>query len=148
MDTNKIKQLVAIAILGFLLIIGGGQDCHGQSDTSSINLEDRTIESPTTPAQFPGGEREMYCFIDRNLDKDLLRSVDTTGTAWARFTVDRDGQVTKIHIRRSLTEAVDNELIRVIGLMPEWSPGKLWNAAVGSWYNLPLKIPYENKHCH
>ena len=112
----------------------------------SVCAQGQTILiTPEIPPSFPGGEKELYCFIDRNLDKELLRTVDTTGMTWVQFTINTNGKVTDIKIVKSLTQTVDNELLRIIKLMPDWEPGKIGDKAVETKFTVPLKIPYENK---
>jgi hypothetical protein len=55
--------------------------------------------------------------------------------------------VTEVKVLKSLTEAVDNELARIIRLMPAWTPGAQRGKVVEVKYILPLKLPYEAKHC-
>lgn len=134
------------AILPLLLTCTCGQHCHGQADTDRIDTNLVLID-PETPPSFPGGESELFCFIDHNIDKGLLRSVDITGSVFAQFTVDTTGHIFDIKIIKSLNKTVDDELIRIISLMPQWKPGRAWNKAVEVKYVLPLKVPYVNR-CH
>jgi periplasmic protein TonB len=96
---------------------------------------------------FQGGEKQLYCFLDQNLDKELLSSVDTSGLAIAQFLIDSTGLVTKFKIIKNLNPVVDKELLRVIEIMPPWIPGRQMNKCVSVMFTLPLKIPYENKFC-
>lgn len=109
---------------------------------------DTEITDPIeTFPEFQGGEKQLYCFLDNNLDKEKLRSVDTSGLVIAQFTIDSTGRVTNIKIIKALNPIVENELIRVIEIMPPWKPGKQMNKCVSVLFNLPLRIPYENKFC-
>gem|GEM_PF-4326214 len=94
--------------------------------------------------EFPGGEKELYCFIESVINKDLLITIDTTGIAYAQFVVDTSGNIKEIMIVRPLNPVADNELLRVLGLMPKWRPGKIYEKPVAVKITLPLKIPYKN----
>ena len=96
-----------------------------------------------TYPEFPGGEKALFCFIDENVDKEIIENLKE-GMSIAQFTVDTSGQVQNIRIARSLTKVVDEELIRIIRLMPNWILGKLGDDAVEVNYALPLKIPYKS----
>ena len=96
---------------------------------------------------FPGGEKELFCFINKNINLEKLKSIDTVGQAFASFIIDTTGEIKDIKIIKSLNPIVDKELLRIISLMPKWTPGKQSDKLVPVSISLPLRIPYENKFC-
>ncbi len=128
--------LVALGISSFTSLMA-------QNDTLRVT-EGIVYEPIEEYPEFPGGETELNCFIERVVDKDLLSKLDTIGMAWAQFTIDTLGNVSGAVITKSLVEEVDQELLRIIGLMPQWKPGRLRGKLVATGYNLPLKVPYKN----
>lgn len=146
MSADRTKGLVGATINALLLMAFGIQHCHGQVDTTTVDTDEHLVFiNPEISPSFPGGEMEMFCFIDRTINKHLLRSVDTTGTAYAQFAIDTTGHISEIRILKPLTEVVDNELLRVIGLMPNWRPGRIGEKVVDVQYNLPLRVPYKDE---
>ena len=111
-------------------------------------IEEPPIDFPDIMPKFPGGDFELLCFIDNNINKGILQKSKVEGKSWAKFTIDTTGQVTDIRIIKSLSEMVDNELLRVISLMPRWTPGERYNKLIEVDFSIPLIIPYENKNCY
>ena len=70
---------------------------------------------------FPGGDEELIKFVKKNLrypDKAVKDSLQ--GKVIAKFNTDKDGKVCKVRIVQSLSLETDNEVIRVISMLPNW----------------------------
>ena len=142
------KEKIITYCIAFIILIIFIGNCFGQTKKDSLNIKEEYIfDHPETQPEFPGGEKELWCFIDKNLNKQLLYSIDTIGRSIASFTIDTTGSVCDIKIMRSLNPIIDNELLRIIKLMPKWKPGKFYDKPVEVKYQIPLKLPYENKFC-
>ncbi|HCT70256.1 MAG TPA: energy transducer TonB, partial [Bacteroidales bacterium] len=53
---------------------------------------------------------------------------------------ERDGSLSDIRILRGLGYGLDDEVLRVIRLMPRWTPGKQRGKPVRVQFNLPVKF--------
>lgn len=62
------------------------------------------------------------------------------GTVFAKFTIEKDGSITHPEIIRSVGSGCDEEVLRVIGQMPKWSPGKKGGQPVAASFTLPVKF--------
>lgn len=70
---------------------------------------------------FPGGDDELIKFVIKNLrypDKAVKDSLQ--GKVIAKFNTDKEGKVCKVRIVQNLSLETDNEVIRVISLLPNW----------------------------
>lgn len=89
--------------------------------------------------QFPGGEKAMMDFIASNLKYPQQAIKDNVeGAVLAEFIINAEGKVIEPRIVNSLTPECDNEVIRVINLMPAWTPGQQDNMAVNVKFALPI----------
>ncbi|MBP6459867.1 MAG: energy transducer TonB, partial [Crocinitomicaceae bacterium] len=95
-------------------------------------------------AQFPGGEKELMKFIYCNLNLASLK-IDESKIVIISFIIDNNGQVLDIKVNRGISETLDNEAIRIVSLMPNWTPGKKNGKPVKSRYNLPIYFDKEKK---
>lgn len=86
---------------------------------------------------FPGGESERARFFANNI-RVPAESVD--GAVYVSFIVKADGSVANAKILRGLGKSYDEEVLRVINLMPKWFPGKQNGEAVDVLFNLPVKF--------
>ncbi len=114
---------------------------------SQINDESILTDPVQTNPVFSGGEKQLFCFLDKTLNKAILKFPDTSGVVIAQFTIDKKGIVKDINIIRPLNQFIDNEFLRVIQLMPKWIPARKSNKPFSTKLKLPLRIPYENKFC-
>lgn len=78
-----------------------------------------------TMPKFPGGNKGLGIFIQKNLNyPPMEREKNHMGKSIVQFVVDTSGLVSEAKIIKSSGyEALDNEAIRVINLMPKWEPG-------------------------
>ena len=138
------KQTPLLLILLFAITtICNSQDKDGRK---SQIIED-IIDPVETWPSFPGGEKALFCFIYHNLDTIKLKNVNKRGFTYSQFIVDTTGKIWDVKILRGIESIADNELIRIIKLMPPWNPALQAGKKVKVLFNLPLKIPYENKFC-
>ena len=89
--------------------------------------------------QFPGGEKAMMEFIATNL-KYPQQAVkdDVQGMVLVDFVINTEGTATDPKIVRSLSPECDAEVIRVVSLMPAWTPGQQDGKTVNVKYTLPV----------
>ena len=93
--------------------------------------------------QFPGGNAEMIKFIRQNLKYPAkAKEKGIEGTVFLNFVVNTDGSITKIRVSNVLKTApeLEKEAIRVVHLMPLWTPGKQKGNPVKVLYNLPVRF--------
>lgn len=88
-------------------------------------------EMPT----FPGGEKKLFEFLHNNLHYPPL---DMEGTVYLSFIVGKDGKIRDIKVIRSLGRLFDEEASRVVGIMPDWNPGRQNGIPVAVQFKLPL----------
>ena len=78
--------------------------------------------------QFPGGAAEFMKWLTKNLKYPATaQQQKVKGRVVAEFIVNKDGSVTDLQLVEHLNLACDNEVLRVLRMMPNWEPG-LMNA--------------------
>ena len=103
--------------------------------------------------RFPGCENQsekkrktcadklMLSFMFKNIRYPKEASRDSTeGTVVAQFIVEKDGTLTEKKIVRKVGSGCDEEVIRVIDMMPLWEPGRQSGKPVRVRYTLPVKF--------
>ncbi len=91
--------------------------------------------------QFPGGEKEMMNFIKTNLHYPVLaQEMGVSGTVIINFVIDKNGSISNISLTRGIGSGCDEEAIRVLKLMPKWTPGRQGGKTVRVSYNLPFRF--------
>ena len=94
---------------------------------------------PTQMPRFPGGGPAMDAFIQENTKYPESAKADKEqGKVYVSFVVEQDGKITDIQIKKGVSKSLDAEAARVVGLMPNWEPGKNRGKAVRTRYTLPI----------
>jgi TonB family protein len=107
--------------------------CFAQNDTTRITQ---------TQPEFPGGDSELMPFIREN-----IRPKGAEGKVFVVFVVDTDGSVVNVDLHKGLKDCseCDKEALRVVNLMPKWSPGKQNSKAVKVRYIIPILFKQESE---
>ncbi len=90
---------------------------------------------------FPGGEAELMKYLGKNTKYPAIaKDAGIQGTVFVTFVVDTDGKVKDVRVLRSIGGGCDEEAIRVVENMPDWSPGRQRGKNVKVQYNLPIRF--------
>ena len=80
--------------------------------------------SGTTPPSFPGGDEARIAFFGNNIHYPAIaREKNIQGTVLLRVLIDKDGKVTNPSIEKGIGGGCDEEVLRVVKMMPDWNPG-------------------------
>ena len=91
--------------------------------------------------EYPGGERVMLDFLQTNLiypSSSAKKGIQRTSIF--RIVISKTGNVTDIIVVKGLDEACDAEAIRVLKMMPKWSPGKQNGEDVSVYFTIPIQF--------
>lgn len=91
--------------------------------------------------EFPGGEAAMKAFIEKNFEyprKALKNGVE--GQVLVSFVVDKTGEVTDIKVVRDIGWGCGQEAVRLLRIMPRWTPGFNDDNPVKVRYSLPFNF--------
>jgi len=104
------------------------------------NNDEKTV-SADQPAEFKGGEAQLYDYIEQNLNypKDAAK-LNIQGKVLVNFVIEKDGSISNVRIFQGVHESLDNEAIRIVNNMPRWLPGKKDGQLVRSYFTLPINF--------
>lgn len=109
---------------------------HSGADTTYYPFEEQ--------AEFKGGIEKMYQYLSENLHyPSEANENNIQGIVRLHFTVEEDGLITNIEIKKGAYKYLDQEAMRVVAEMPNWTPSKDEGTPVKSYYNLPLKFIHD-----
>ncbi|GAB3829317.1 energy transducer TonB [Hymenobacter jeollabukensis] len=90
---------------------------------------------------YPGGVEQMQAFLMRQLRYPPQYARTTIeGRVFVSFIVDRDGQIQRPTILKSLAEYCDAEALRVVRLLPRFTPGYRAGQSVDVRYVVALRF--------
>lgn len=95
--------------------------------------------------QFPTGEEGLGKFISEYI-KYPSRAKDEgiQGRILCSFIVRKDGTVSNLEVIDGLDNDLDNEALRVLSMMPKWTPGKNDNKSVNVKCILPIDFKLDD----
>ena len=89
--------------------------------------------------QYPGGDRELLKFIAQSIKYPTdAQEAGVQGRVICSFVVDKKGNIVEPKIIRGIDPSLDAEALRVIGMMPRWTPGRQDGKAVRVLYTVPI----------
>lgn len=123
-----------------VLITGKATVLFAQAEPIKEVSEEVFLKVEQMP-EFPGGQDSLWSFIQENIQyPEKSREQQIQGTVYARFIVNKTGKAEKFEIVRGINDEMNNEVLRVLKLMPDWSPGKQNGKAVSTQFVLPVKF--------
>lgn len=128
-----------IILSGLLHVIANNKiDSIGITRDSTSEIFDRAEVMPS----FPGGTMELMRFLSNNIHYPKLALENSLqGKVVIKFTVDIDGIVKDpVVLKDGVGGGCAEEAIRVINLMPKWSPGMQKGMPVKVFYTLPISF--------
>lgn len=88
--------------------------------------------------QYKGGEAQLLKDIKQNLIYPGSGCVQ--GKAFVSFIVDSTGKVIDTKIVKGINEVFDNEALRVVKLLDNWTPGELRGKKVNTKFIIPISF--------
>ncbi len=112
--------------------------CFGQTEEKVFNAG---LDELDTEPVFKGGESAMMAFIQKhvNYPSDAIENGES-GTVYVQFVVSSLGALKELKIVRGVSSSLDAESMRVISLMPAWTPATKDGQAVVCLFTLPINF--------
>lgn len=88
--------------------------------------------------QFPGGEAALLKYIMSHVN--YPEGSDLEGVVILQFVVKTDGSIGEVKVLRGLDPVFDQEAIRLVKSLPNFTPGRQNGQPVAVWYTLPVRF--------
>lgn len=94
---------------------------------------------------FPGGDPALMEYLRQNLRYPTpAQNAGIQGTVWVEFVVGKGGSIEDVHVLRGIGGGCDEEALRVVNQMPDWTPGKQRGFPVKVRFQLPITYTLKN----
>ncbi|PLX09328.1 MAG: energy transducer TonB [Marinilabiliales bacterium] len=118
-----------------IIIISDGPDVPDEK-TEPVNW----VDVKTKP-QFPGGDAALLRFVvDNTKYPEIPKEANIDGKVYVQFIIDEKGKVTNPSIIKGVDPYLDAEALRVVSLIPDWSPGMQRDKPVPVIFILPINF--------
>ncbi len=154
--SHKAFNAISLVIVSILFISGYiFQSCNThekeKSDivdikeqvTDAYALQNDTIyEKVDVVPEFPGGTNAMMQFVAGNIKyPEKSRQEGVQGTVFVSFVITTDGKVSNPEIAQGVNSEIDAEALRVIRMMPDWTPGRMKSGeVVNTQFRMPIRF--------
>ena len=102
---------------------------------------DTACRIPMTPPEFLGGVDAIHRFLTQNIIfPETARRAGIQGTVFVTFVIERDGSISNAEILRGIGGGADEEAIRVVSMMPRWTPAKQRGRPTRVVFNMPIRF--------
>ncbi len=108
---------------------------------NTTNLGDGmvAIRTPQFLPEFPGGEAALISFINEQIKYPKARP-HITGVVYVKFNIDSNGVLNNPKVLKGLDSTYDKEALRIINLLPNWSPAMDNGKRVEYDYVFPIEF--------
>lgn len=90
---------------------------------------------------YPGGDSALLKFIaDNTIYPDEAKQNAIYGKVYVKFIIDTEGAVTNVEVVKGVAPILDQEAVRVIKLLPRWTPAKQSGKPVAVSFVIPVNF--------
>lgn len=109
--------------------------CYDESGNEIAHTPFMTIP------KFPGGKKVLYMFIKANFKyPKAAKKEKIQGKVLVGFVVNKSGKVEKTRVLKSVDHNLEKEALRIVNLMPDWTPGTYNGKKVSVPFTLPINF--------
>jgi len=90
---------------------------------------------------FPGGEAALMKWISEHMTYPTIAQENgIQGLVFCQFVVNADGSVTDVEVMRAFNQYLDKEAVRVLKMLPKFTPGEQRGKPVRVRYSVPVRF--------
>ncbi len=90
-------------------------------------------------AEFPGGMAAFGRWLGANLIyPEKARTMGVMGKVYVAFIVNADGSVSDVMVRKGIGAGCDEEVVRLMNICPDWTPGEQRGRAIKQQLIVPV----------
>ena len=156
---TKNPQLFSLKLIGVLiavsLVVFACSDPVKDTDvnldqttekTMEQSIEDQIYNDVESMPEYPGGMDKLIEYLSENIKYPAIaKDNDVEGKVFVSFVVQKDGTLSDVKIKKGIGSGCDDEAVRVISQMPDWTPGYKDGKAVNVSYTLPIVFKLDTK---
>lgn len=145
LEMKRVRDRILLenALIERLEKIAGSCGMSAQAQENAAKPEKVNAKTITIPPAFPGGAAALRQFLNTSLVyPEKAMKANISGKSYARFLVSEDGTISNISITKGLDKCpeCDAEVIRVIRLMPKWTPARTNGKNTAEYFDLPVSF--------
>lgn len=134
-DKNKKVEKKSVSDSIHLAETKKAADMEGSADENDNSVLLHADQMP----EFIGGDEELIKFIRKNtIYPPNAAKNKIQGRVVIQFIVSKTGDITNLKLLSGINPELNQEALRVIGMLPKWIPGKRGGKTVSILYKIPV----------
>ena len=115
---------------------------NDDKETESVEADDsEAFDVVEQMPEFPGGMEGMMKFISMNVHyPETAFKAGVQGRVLVNFIIEPDGSISNAHVVQKVNDDLDDEAVRVVNAMPNWTPGMQKGKAVRVKFTMPISF--------
>ncbi len=135
LNTTEVGATTVVGEPGAVSVIDPTPAAPATGGTATDEIFTMTQEMPA----YPGGYGELLKYLGKNMKYPALALRNSIeGKVYVKFVVDETGQVVNPVVLKGIGGGCDEEALRVVRLLPRFTPGMQNGRAVKVYFNLPI----------
>lgn len=112
---------------------------HADVSWLSEKMDTNAFSIVENMPEFPGGSNALVNYMSENIKYPVeAKNNNISGKVYVQFVVKTDGSIDDVRVLRGSNKLLNQEAIRVVESMPNWTPGSQRGRTVDVVYNLPI----------
>jgi len=126
-----------------LALNSGRPAIYSQSNQDSQHPEDSIYSVVEKMPEFPGGEKAVISFLSQTIQyPEKAQKKNEQGKVIVQFVISKTGKVENAKVLKGVSPSLDDEALRVIGLLPDWIPGEQNGEKVAVYRIIPIMFKH------
>jgi len=107
--------------------------------------KDKVYQNVDKMPQYGSGDKSVMEYLAMNIKYPVeAQKNNERGKVFVRFIVNEAGKVVKPEIMKSVSKSLDQEALRVVKAMPDWTPGESKGKKVSVYYTVPIDFKIDD----
>jgi len=133
--------LLKFIVFSVLSILAVNIYAQSQPMKPEMIVDELLLPPDSIPAQYPGGYDELYKFLQNNFKFPERTGVwGYSGMVIVSFTIEEDGSASNFKLEKELVDWLDEEVLRVVKMIPKWIPAQKNGKNIRSKFMVPVKF--------
>ena len=136
------KKTIILALISMFVMFASNISAEtSMSNDKEMPTPEKAYDVVEVMPNFPGGITKLMDFQKSNVAyPKIAMKKGIQGRVLVKFIVEKDGSITNVQAVKRVNPTLDNEAIRVVKMMPKWTPGKIKGEAVRVKFNVPIEF--------
>jgi periplasmic protein TonB len=138
---KTICQILVMFIPVVAIIMIALSSCTKEATPQTVADQPEVFVIVEEMPQFPGGDSLMMKFIYENIKYPVSsKAAGIQGRVFIRFCVTNQGGIDRVSVLKGVDPDLNAEAVRVVSMLPKWTPGRQDGKAVNVWFQLPVEF--------